>query len=276
MAVREVELVGRQRARAVRVDHDRVDAARRASRSRTRPRSSAPRRPPCRGSRTRTRSRRAPRRARGGGRRRSSRRRRRRASCPRRAPRPARPRAAARARRRRRRARAGSSRARSSRPRGPASRAHASSSSSSSSVPGRAKKRAGPPVPSVVWRESTTCSSIAAVRVIAGRSYQRCAPRLARWPRPRSSSRVPEAEALIGEYRREHTEEGRHGMAAHVTLLYPVHGHGAAGRAADERERPTWSRRARRSTSRSRRSAAFPRTRASSACGRSRTRRSGS
>jgi 2'-5' RNA ligase len=32
---------------------------------------------------------------------------------------------------------------------------------------------------------------------------------------------VPEAEALIGGYRREHTDEGRHGMIAHVTLLYP-------------------------------------------------------
>ena len=32
---------------------------------------------------------------------------------------------------------------------------------------------------------------------------------------------VPEAEPLLGEYRRLHTEEGAHGMGVHVTLLYP-------------------------------------------------------
>ena len=65
-----------------RVDDDRVDQHRRASRARTRRRSCARRRRPCRGSPTRTRSRRARRRARGAGRRRSSRRRPRRASSP--------------------------------------------------------------------------------------------------------------------------------------------------------------------------------------------------
>jgi 2'-5' RNA ligase len=32
---------------------------------------------------------------------------------------------------------------------------------------------------------------------------------------------VPELEPLIGELRLRHTEEGSHGMGAHVTLLYP-------------------------------------------------------
>ena len=32
---------------------------------------------------------------------------------------------------------------------------------------------------------------------------------------------VPEAEPLVGGLRRAHTEEGAHGMGAHVTLLYP-------------------------------------------------------
>src|SRR5262245_18674457 len=32
---------------------------------------------------------------------------------------------------------------------------------------------------------------------------------------------VSEAEPLIGEHRRRHTDEGAHGMGAHVTLLYP-------------------------------------------------------
>src|SRR3954454_9667910 len=32
---------------------------------------------------------------------------------------------------------------------------------------------------------------------------------------------VPEAEPLIGAHRSAHTEEGAHGMGAHVTLLYP-------------------------------------------------------
>jgi hypothetical protein len=32
---------------------------------------------------------------------------------------------------------------------------------------------------------------------------------------------VPEAEPLLGEFRRRHSAEGAHGMGAHVTLLYP-------------------------------------------------------
>jgi 2'-5' RNA ligase len=32
---------------------------------------------------------------------------------------------------------------------------------------------------------------------------------------------VPEAEAVVGDWRRTHTEDGRNGMVAHVTLLYP-------------------------------------------------------
>ena len=32
---------------------------------------------------------------------------------------------------------------------------------------------------------------------------------------------VPEADSLIGEYRRRHTRDGAAGMPAHVTLLYP-------------------------------------------------------
>jgi 2'-5' RNA ligase superfamily len=32
---------------------------------------------------------------------------------------------------------------------------------------------------------------------------------------------VPEAEPLVGEHRRRHTEDGAHGIGAHVTLLYP-------------------------------------------------------
>ena len=32
---------------------------------------------------------------------------------------------------------------------------------------------------------------------------------------------VPEAEPLVGAFRRNHTAEGAHGMGAHVTLLYP-------------------------------------------------------
>ena len=32
---------------------------------------------------------------------------------------------------------------------------------------------------------------------------------------------VPEAEPTLGDWRREHTWDGAHGMPAHVTLLYP-------------------------------------------------------
>jgi len=32
---------------------------------------------------------------------------------------------------------------------------------------------------------------------------------------------VPEADPVVGAFRRNHTAEGAHGMGAHVTLLYP-------------------------------------------------------
>jgi len=32
---------------------------------------------------------------------------------------------------------------------------------------------------------------------------------------------VPEAESLVGAWRRVHTDDGRHGMPPHVTLIYP-------------------------------------------------------
>ena len=40
---------------------------------------------------------------------------------------------------------------------------------------------------------------------------------------------VPEAERLVGHWRRAHTEDGREGMVAHVTLLYPFVGADVVG-----------------------------------------------
>src|SRR4051812_27410984 len=73
----------------------------------------------------------------------------------------------------------------------------------------------------VVWRESSTCSSIAAAsgmaQVIAGAA----APRLAAVAQTAIIVPLLEAEPLLGAFRERHTAEGAQGMPAHVTLLYP-------------------------------------------------------